>query len=323
MLKNEAQIEKNNIEKIKYNNNYLNSYNNKFIKEKLSIRIFRLIVNTIILIILIATLSYAFATYNPQWRIFFFLTSWSFCMNFIYILSVTIIDLFSLTCKIYFLHYNNLIRNYYIRICTPFGITSVFVYWELVLFGKNFQKTGDVYDVCESIYLNGIILLFLFFDMFASPHIYKNNRIPDIMVLTILIIFYYIILSLGKYLDIFQPYEFMIRSDVRQIIGVGIIVYVLLLNGYIVFDLLAEHFFEEENTKKPTPKSVVEDIIENSSRQALYNSNNETVMDHSINLNEVTTHLKHISIANENKKIKNDLNKNYETQNNNKIFEKK
>ena len=224
------------------------SIKSKNIKKDLRIQVFRLIINMILSIILIVIFIYAWITYNPQWRIFFYLASWSYLMNIYYIISVTIIDFFFLVFNKYFIEYNNFIRNYYIRICVPFAITSAFVFWELVLMGKNFKRIKHgPYDICESIFLNGFEQFFLFFDMFTARHIYKYNRINDIIILTIIIAIYYLLLSIGKYLYIYEPYEFMNRSDVRQIIGSGIIVYILLLNGYIVFDLLAFYFFEKEN----------------------------------------------------------------------------
>jgi hypothetical protein len=168
-------------------------------------------------------------------------------MSIYYIISVTIIELFHIINHNFFKKYNSFIRNYFIRICVPFSITAVFVYWELVLLGSDFQKVGeDSYDYFVAIFLNGAILIFLFFDMFAAYHIYKHNRVYDLLILTIMIICYYLLLCLGKYMNFYEPYAFMVKSDVRQIIGVGIIVYLLLLNGYIVFDLLAHCFFKHQ-----------------------------------------------------------------------------
>ena len=220
----------------------------KVIKEDLNILKLRFSINTILSIILLAILIYILATYDSHWKLFFYLASWSYAMNIYYIISVTFVDFIYLIFDKFLKSYNNFVRNYFIRICFPFGLMSVSVYWELVLLGNNFQNfEHGIDDICESIFLNGIVQLFLFFDMFASQHIYKYNRINDIIILTIIIAFYYLLVCLGKYLNIFEPYNFMTRSNVRQILGVGIIIYVLLLNGYIVFDLLAHCYFEDEN----------------------------------------------------------------------------
>ena len=240
------QLEEKNRDKI-LNPLSIKSKNNK---KDLSYQKCRLSINIILSLILIIILIYALATYNPQWRIFYFLASWSYLMNIYYILSVTIIDFFSIVFNKFFKFYNSFIRDYYIRICIPFGIAEVFIYWELVLMGQSFQKLEDnPDDISKSIFLNGIQQLFLFFDMFTASHIYKQNRIYDIIILTIIIFIYYLIVSTGKYLEIYEPYEFMKRSEVRQIVAVAIIVYTLLLNGYIVFDLLAFYFFDKEYDK--------------------------------------------------------------------------
>ena len=205
-----------------------NNSHQSIFKDKINIQLIRLVINICLSLILFVVIIYVLITYNPQWRIFCFLTSWSYILSIYYIISVTIIDFFS--------------------ICTPFSITSVFIFWELVLLGEDFQEIGDnARKIGENIFLNGVVLLFLFFDMFAAPHIYKYNRINDIIILTLFIAFYYLIVTLNKYLKIYEPYEFMKMSDVRQIIGVWIICYVLLLNGYLVFDLLSYQFFLHKN----------------------------------------------------------------------------
>lgn len=225
-----------------------NNSHQSIFKDKINIQLIRLVINICLSLILFVVIIYVLITYNPQWRIFCFLTSWSYILSIYYIISVTIIDFFSIALHINLNNYNNFIRNYYIRICTPFSITSVFIFWELVLLGEDFQEIGDnARKIGENIFLNGVVLLFLFFDMFAAPHIYKYNRINDIIILTLFIAFYYLIVTLSKYLKIYEPYEFMKMSDVRQIIGVWIICYVLLLNGYLVFDLLSYQFFLHKN----------------------------------------------------------------------------
>jgi len=286
-------------------------------KEGLCIKIFRLIINAILSLILIGVAIYALATYNPQWRIFYFLASWSYFMILIYLISVTIIDLFAIAFKIYLKSYNDFIRNYYIRICTPFSMATFFVYWELVLLGNSFQKRGDdIYDYCEAIFLNGIVLLFLLFDFFASPHIYRQNRCCDIVILTIIILFYYVLVCLGKYLEVFEPYNFMRIADIRQISGTGIIVYVLLLNGYIVYDLLASFLFEDEKNIQIFEKNITEEKSEMSSKQMFNYKNSDLITSHEIQINDVETHLKKINLSNHLK-----INNIYDNNNNNKIYD--
>ena len=281
-------------------------------KEGLCIKIFRLIINSVLSLILIGVAIYALATYNPQWRMFYFLASWSYFMILIYIISVTIIDLFAIAFKINLKSYNDFIRNYYIRICTPFSITTFFVYWELVLLGNSFQKRGDdIYDYCEAVFLNGIVLLFLFFDFFASPHIYRQNRCTDIVILTIIISFYYALVCLGKYLEVFEPYNFMRIADIRQILGTGIIVYVLLMNGYIVYDLLASCLFEDEKNIDILDNQILEEKNDISSRQTFNYKNSDLIICNAIDIKDVENHLKKINLSN-------NL---YDNNNNNKIYD--
>lgn len=308
MLKNDKQIENTNLDKDSKNDKIqINNVNYKIITEDIKIKIFRLIINAILSIILIAIFIYALITYHPQWRLFYFLASWSYLMSIFYIVSVTIIDFISILCKKFCNFYNNIIRNYFIRICIPFGITSAFVYWELVLMGNNFQKIEhDASDVCKTIFVNGIVQFFLFFDMFASPHIYKYTRIYDIIILTIILAGYYLLICLGKYLEIFEPYDFMKTSEVRQITAVGIIVYVLLLNGYIAFDLLAFYFFEKENDKN-IYNSYIQDRKNNFSNAYIYNNTtneNRNLTQFPFINDEFTINLNQ-TVLNENNKINN------------------
>ena len=325
MIKNEEQIinTSNNILEDTINIKQLNNIS----KEEKYIQILRLVINIILSLILIAVFIYALITYNPLWRAFYFLASWSYVMNIFYILSITIIDIFYIIKNILLEQYNNFIRNYFIRICIPFSIASVFVYWELILLGSNFEKIGDdAYDYSVNIFLNGIVLVFLFFDMFTSHHVYKHNRINDVIILTINIIIYYLLLCLGKYLEFFEPYDFMMRSDVRQIIGVGIIVYILVLNGYIVFDLLAFCFFKHENEKiKNLP--IIYDNNEIISSSTNYNCiiEKDNFTNTNINLKDFSSSLKKIDTIKETSginRIKKDANLNILNQGGNNLISK-
>ena len=310
----ERQLEENNKNKV-INPLDIKSKNNK---KELSFQKCRLAINIILSIILIIVLIYAFATYNPQWRMFYFLASWSYLMNIYYILSVTTIDFFCLTFNKFFKCYNSFIRDYYIRICFPFGITATFIYWLLILMGTNFQKIeNDPEYISKSIFLNGFQQFFLFFDMFTVSHIYKNTRIYDIIILTIIIAIYYVIVSTGKYLNIYEPYEFMKRSKIRQIVAVAIIVYTLLLNGYIVFDLLAFYFFDYEY--KNYDSYIYED--KNATyRQVCFNSlfDKEYLGNQTTISNDVNAQYKQSKIANETTQI-NINNENINNKDNNNI----
>jgi hypothetical protein len=89
-----------------------------------------------------------------------------------------------------------------------------------------------------------MILILLLFDMFTAIHINRINYFWDILIISILIGVYFIILGVGKYAGDYEPYDFMEMSSVRQIIGAAILIYISVLDGYVVFNLLANKFFK-------------------------------------------------------------------------------
>ena len=184
----------------------------------------------------------------------FFMTLWSFSMNSYYIVSVTIVDWIRFLKKNndLFICYNNFVRNRYLRICFPFAIAIVFLYWMLILLGDDFEHRGrDVSDTAVGVFFHGMILIFLLFDMFTSWH--KNIRayFLDLLIITGLVIIYFFLLGIGKYIIKYEPYDFMEMSSVNQIVGACILIYIAILDGYVVLNLLANRFFEqvEENKK--------------------------------------------------------------------------
>ena len=235
------------------NNNKENFIYYKTDKEK-RITYFKLGTNTLLSLLLIFFFLYIPYTYEDRkWRIFFFMTLWSFSMNSFYIVSITVID------WIHFLKkntnlcpcYNDFVRNLYIKICFPFAIAIVFLYWLLILLGDNFESRGrDVTDTATAVFFHGIILMFLLFDMFSAVHIKRLNYLWDLIIISFLVCIYFFILGLGKYAMEYEPYDFMEMSSVRQIIGAGILIYISILDGYVILNLLANRFFEKVEEKK-------------------------------------------------------------------------
>jgi hypothetical protein len=215
-----------------------------------SITCFKLAMNTFLSLLLIAFFLYIPHTYEKKWKIFFFMTLWSFSMNSYYIVSVTIIDWICFIKKNSELCpcYNNFVRNLYLRICFPFAVSIVFLYWMLILLGDDFEYRGrDLSDTAVGVFFHGIILIFLLFDMFTARHINKKNYLWDLIILNILIGIYYIILGVGKYALDYDPYDFMEMSNLRQIIGACILIYIAILDAYVLFNILAIQFFEQED----------------------------------------------------------------------------
>ena len=261
--------------------------NNKTCKKDRKITCYKLIVNTILSLLLIVFFIVIPQTYDDRhWRMFFFMTLWSFTMNTFYIVSITIIDWIRFIKKNNNLCYcyNDFVRNLYLKISFPFAIAIVFLYWMLILLGDDFEYRGrDVTDTASGVFFHGIILIFLLFDMFTDVHVNKINYFWDLIIITILIFIYYIILGVGKYAIDYEPYDFMEISSVRQIVGACILIFIAILDGYVISNLLANKFFlqfEEKNLNgnvenKTKPSSEVENLsnfdINTTAINSLYN----------------------------------------------------
>lgn len=248
---NEQRITNQNIEKKVEEKDKENMKVNEIFSNEKKITILKLVINTIISFLLVFFFIFIPQTYNGRkWRIFFFLTLWSFSMNSFYIVSITIIDWINFIKKREVCQcYNNFVRNLYLKIDFPFSISIVFLYWILVLLGDDYESIGEeVTDYATGIFFHGIIFLFLLFDMFTSIHINKINYFWDILIICIIIFIYFLILGVGKYTSIdYEPYDFMRISNVRQIVGACILIFISILDGYVIYNLIANRFFLKDN----------------------------------------------------------------------------
>jgi len=225
---------------------------NQMQKTERRISCFKLGLNTVLAFALSFFFLYIPHTYSKKWKMFFFMTLWSFTMNAYYIVSVTVIDWIRFfkkdneACYCY----NNFVRNLYLRICFPFAIAIVFLYWILILLGDDFEYLGkDVSDTAIGVFFHGMILIFLLFDIFTSIHKNIKAYFWDILILTIMILVYFLILGIGKYIINYDTYDFMEMSNVNQIVGACILIYIAILDGYVVLNLLANEFFEEDDSQ--------------------------------------------------------------------------
>ena len=212
----------------------------------------RIIINIIFSLILIATFCLLWTSYSPVWKIFFFLTVWSFWSNTFYIITITVIDLLLYNNYKKCEKFNSFIRNDLIRIIFPFSISTIVIYWELVLLGDKFQGIGhSMLDICKSFFLHGLVLVFMCFDVFSSKHINKkNNCSKDIIIISIIMAIHFAVVIFCKEVLNTHSYDFLIIADVRQIIASFIIIYLLVLNGYIVFYLISDNFFLKEEIEE-------------------------------------------------------------------------
>ena len=250
--------------------------NDEALNEKKFINILNISINGVLSIFLLFLTYCVFNNYEKKYVITFFLTFWSFFMNLFYILSITILDLIKLFKRKTFFKYcfkfNDFVRNSYLRICFPFSLSIVFLYWMLILLGDQFQYASrSLWDNCISFSFHGLIFIFLLYDTLSYPHINKKNRkMFDFLLISGLIIVYFVVLGIAKYVLFYEPYDFMTMSNVRQIAAAAILIYIGIMDGYIIFVLIANRFFIQEKEEK----SIEDNKIDVKTLLKIINSDN-------------------------------------------------
>ena len=234
---------KNEIKKNKIQNNL--SYVSDKLKKEKKINIFRIIINCIFSVFILALVYFVINNYEKKYYMAYYLTIWTFFMNGFYIVSVTAIDLTRLIKNTeYCVSYNNFVRKHYIRICFPFSLSIVFLFWMLILLGDEFQfNSRDLMDFLINFCFHGLQFVFLLYDTLSYPHQVSINKLRDFIIISIITAIYFVILGFGKYAFNYQPYDFMTMSNVRQIAGAAILIYIAILDGYVVFILIAGKCF--------------------------------------------------------------------------------
>ena len=234
---------KNEIKKNKIQNNL--SYISDKLKKEKKINIFRIIINCIFSVFILALVYFVINNYEKKYYMVYYLTIWTFFMNGFYIVSVTAIDLTRLIKNTeYCVSYNNFVRKHYIRICFPFSLSIVFLFWMLILLGDEFQfNSRDLMDFLINFCFHGLQFVFLLYDTLSYPHQVSINKLRDFIIISIITAIYFVVLGLGKYAFNYQPYDFMTMSNVRQIAGAAILIYIAILDGYVVFILIAGKCF--------------------------------------------------------------------------------
>ena len=234
---------KNEIKKNKIQNNL--SYISDKLKKEKKINIFRIIINCIFSVFILALVYFVINNYEKKYYMAYYLTIWTFFMNGFYIVSVTAIDLTRLIKNTeYCVSYNHFVRKHYIRICFPFSLSIVFLFWMLILLGDEFQfNSRDLMDFLINFCFHGLQFVFLLYDTLSYPHQVSINKLRDFIIISIITAIYFVILGLGKYAFNYQPYDFMTMSNVRQIAGAAILIYIAILDGYVVFILIAGKCF--------------------------------------------------------------------------------
>ena len=216
----------------------------------------RIIINIALSLFVILIFFMMWNLYN--WKLFLFILIWSFFPSSFYIISITFIDIFIYTKKNKCEKMNNWVRNYFLRIFFPFSFGAVVIYWELVLLGEKYIDIKyTLKDIIKNFFINGLVLIFVLFDVFTSHHINKNNNIKwDIIIINSIIIFIFILIIICKeFLNVYQ-WNFLIIADSRQIIGSFIIIYLIILNGYVIIYLISDNFFEEEDKAQKNQSKI-------------------------------------------------------------------
>ena len=248
---NNLKIQENNSTKTKNNisEEVKSTKSSIFQKKQSRASYIKIVLNTIMSLILFFVCIFAPFTYDQKWKIFYFMTLWSFYFNSFYIISITVIDWLYLIKNYYCVKYNCFIRDHYIRICFPFALAIVVLYWILILLGPQYESSSwnDIYDPCFGFIFHGLIFFFLLFDICTAFHVNKKTYIRDLLIISLLTAIYFFLLGLGKYLNFYEPYDFMSISSVRQIVGSAILIYVAILDAYVVLCLIANRLFEQEN----------------------------------------------------------------------------
>ena len=209
--------------------------------------LYKIILNSILSLFLLIIFFYSWTVLERTWELLFYLTFWSLWIDQFYITSITICDIVSYFNITNFDKYNSFIRNTFIRIAIPYAISVVFLYWMLILLGNEFQPISKGFSIISSIFLHGLVCFFVLLDAFWSEHLYIKNYLFDILIISIIYFSYILLLGIGKYILYFDTYDFMILCNERQIAFAAIIIYVIILDGFIVFQIIAYYCFTKND----------------------------------------------------------------------------
>lgn len=217
-------------------------------------------------ITIINTIVFIFAIMAKLKYPYLFLTMWSFYANSIYLIAILICDI-----SAYFFNsnkldsVNNFMRNVYSKYSIPLSYTVTFLYWLLVLLGEQFikWKAGPMV-IFFQVYLHGIISFILLFEVLQRQ---QNNKQHwsywDILILSIIILFYSIALMIGKYVQDFNPYQFMQYASWRQLITPLILLEVSAINSYQVHLFFLKLKLNYSGEEKEYEIEINSDIVKN------------------------------------------------------------
>ena len=264
--------------------------------------LWKLILNTIFSLCLIATSIVCWFFVDKAWKIFLFLTLWSSFSIMIYIVCFTIYDYTE-----YFHKQNQtitkmnyFIRNHYVRICIPYSIAVVLLFWTLVIMGDEFFNFNSGIKALRSCYLHGFICIFACVDLFISEHLYFKYYGWDILTITIVYMCYISVIASVKFVVGINAYPFMEIANVRQCIGAALIIYMIILGSYALFMFVTYIIYGDK-----TPIKIKEETNNNN------NNNNSDSMNklRSEEINVINFNMKNggVNRNNINKEQENDV----------------
>lgn len=190
---------------------------------------------------------------------YFFLTFLTYWANSLYLLGVCICDInLSFLSSEKLEEINTFLRDKYFRISYTFSLTVVVLYWCLVFLGSDFihQKPG-VIQFFFHCYLHGITTIFLTMDLFLYQHEYWDKNFFDFSMISILFIFYTVVIMIQRAITKFSPYAFMTNATNSQLIVSSFIMYVFLIDCYQIFIWLLQ-LSNKKNINIRTPLLEIE-----------------------------------------------------------------
>jgi hypothetical protein len=153
----------------------------------------------------------------------------------------------------------------------------------LILLGDDFQyNSRSLWDFLVNFCFHGLQFVFLLYDTLSYPHQVEINKLCDFIVITAMSVVYFVILGFGKYMIDYEPYDFMSMSNVRQIAGAAILIYIGILDGYVVFVLIAGKCFVDKNVNMDKiKKEIIKQKLkgEKNNKQKKEDKNNEINID--------------------------------------------
>ena len=115
----------------------------------------------------------------------------------------------------------------------------------------------SLWDFLVNFCFHGLQFVFLLYDTLSYPHQVEINKLCDFIVITVISVVYFIILSFGKYMIDYEPYDFMSMPNICQMAGAAIFIYIGILDGYVVFVLIAGKFFADKNVNMDKIKKEI------------------------------------------------------------------